>query len=127
MTLEEFNQYCLAKPGVTADYPFKGECVWMKVLGKMFALANVQAMKMDGQMVDTFHFINLKCSPDKALELREAHAAIVPGWHQNKEHWNTLYMDGSLEHQLVKELVDHSYDIVLQSLPKKQKDQLTSH
>lgn len=125
MTQETFKTYCLSKPGVTADYPFKGECVWMKVAGKMFALSNVNVMNMEGQMIDPFHFINLKCDPDEAVKLREAHSAIAPGWHQSKIHWNTLYMDGSLDDSLLRELIDHSYDTVVNSLTKKQRETLS--
>jgi len=126
MTQEIFHNYCLSKPGVTADYPFKGECVWLKVVGKMFALSNVESMTIDGQSIDPFHFINLKCDPEKAIELRATHSAITPGWHQSKVHWNTLYMDGSLEDDLIRSLIDHSYEIVVKSLTKKQQESLQS-
>ena len=119
MHIEQFISYCLEKPGVEDTYPFKGEMVWMKVKGKMFAMTNVVEVKMEGERVSPFHFINLKCDPERAEELREAHAAIRPGWHQNKTHWNSLYMDGSLSDKLILELVDHSYAIVAASLPKK--------
>lgn len=124
MNIEQFRDYCLAKPGVTENYPFKGEAVWMKVLGKMFAMANVTELKMDGEMVAPFHFMNLKCDPERAEELRASHPAIRPGWHQSKVHWNSLYMDGTLDDRLILELIDHSYDIVAQSLTGKQKAEL---
>jgi len=124
MTFEDFSEYCLAKPGVTVDYPFDGTSAWMKVAGKMFALANVSEMKMGKEMVPPFHFMNLKCDPDKAQELRSLHPSIQPGWHQNKTHWNSLYMDGSLSDKLVLDLIDHSYELVRNSLPKKLKENL---
>ena len=124
MNLETFRNYCLSKKGVEENYPFKGEAVWMKVKGKMFAMANVMELKMDGEIVPPFHFINLKCEPEKALELRESHAAIQPGWHQSKKHWNSLYMDGSLPDELILSLIDHSYDIVVKTLPKKVQEEL---
>ena len=124
MNIEQFNDYCLAKPGVEGHYPFKGEMVWMKVMGKLFAMTNVMEMKIEGEMVLPFHLINLKCDPQRAEELRESHAAIRPGWHQNKTHWNSLYMDGSLPDDLVMELVDHSYEIVVASLSKKAQAEL---
>lgn len=124
MNFETFRAYCLAKKGVTEDYPFKGEAVWMKVMGKMFAMANVMELKMDGVMVEPFHFVNLKCNPEKSEALREQYGAIQPGWHQSKKHWNSLYMDGSLEDELILELIDHSYEIVVNSLPKKTKNLL---
>ena len=119
MTLEEFKNYCLSKKGVEATYPFKGEAVWMKVMGKMFALTFVQEFKMDGKLMPPFSFINLKCEPEYALGLREKHEAIRPGWHQNKDNWNSVWMDGSLTDELIKQLIDHSYDEVCKGLSKK--------
>lgn len=116
MTLGEFKSYCLSKADVTENYPFKGECVWIKVKGKMFAMANVQVITVDGEKVHPFYLINLKCDPERARALRESHDAIRPGWHQNKEHWNSLIMDGSLPDELILELIDHSYELVA---PKK--------
>ena len=124
MTLDSYIAYCLAKPGVEVSYPFKGECAWLKVGGKMFSLVNVTEMKMDGDIIPPFHFANLKCDPTKAIGLRESHAAIRPGWHQNKDHWNSLFMDGSLTDNLIKELIDHAYEIVAKKLPKKIKTEL---
>lgn len=119
MTLKEFNAYCLAKPGVEANYPFKGDTVWMKVMGKMFAMTNVRSMKMNGSLVEPFHFINLKCHPEQAIALRQEYPAIKAGWHQSKTHWNSLYMDGSLPDKLILELTDHAYELVKGSLSKK--------
>ncbi len=127
MTFNDFREYCLAKPGVEESYPFRGECAWMKVGGKMFGMANCIEMKMDGELVPPFHFANLKCDPEKALELRESYAAIRPGWHQNKDHWNSLYMDGSLPDDLIKELIDHAYNIIAAKLSKKKKAELGIH
>ncbi len=126
MNLEEFNNYCLAKKGVEGAYPFKGECVWMKVMGKMFALTNVMDLKINGTVQPPFYLVNLKCDPERAVELREAHAAIAPGWHQSKVHWNSLLMDGSLPDELVYELIDHSYDIVVAGLTGKLKAELAA-
>ncbi len=78
MNLEEFNNYCLSKTGVTADYPFKGEAVWMKVMGKMFAMTNVLELKFGPELVAPFHFINLKCEPEKAVNLREQYHVTSP-------------------------------------------------
>lgn len=124
MNQQAFIDYCLGKPGVEANYPFKGEAVWMKVMGKMFAMANVESLQMEGEMVPPFHFINVKCDPERAVELRETHQAIRPGWHQSKVHWNSLYMDGSLSDALIFELIDHSYDLVASTLSGKLKDEL---
>ena len=122
--LEDFLSYCKKKAGVTADYPFKGEAVWMKVMGKMFAMTNVKELQMEGEMVAPFHFINLKCDPERAVKLRSEYDSIGPGWHQSKVHWNSLYMDGSLPDQLIFELIDHSYELVASSLTAKLKKEL---
>lgn len=124
MTLAAFNKYCLDKKGVEDTYPFKGEAVWMKVMGKMFAMANVQPLKFGAEMVEPFHFINLKCDPEYAVELRVQYAAIIPGWHQSKTHWNTLLMDGSLPDHLIRELIDHSYAVVVSGMSKKLQTEL---
>lgn len=126
MTFETFRDYCLAKPGVTENYPFKGECAWLKVGGKLFALTNCFEMKMGKEIVPPFYFANLKCEPEKALELRASHPAIQPGWHQNKKHWNSLYFDDSLSDELIFELIDHAYDLVFGSLPKKIQQNLSA-
>ncbi|MHA1545843.1 MAG: MmcQ/YjbR family DNA-binding protein, partial [Alphaproteobacteria bacterium] len=121
MTLDDFKAHCLAKPGVSENYPMKGEVVWLKVASKIFAMTNVLALKMDGEMVAPFHFINLKCDPQRAVELRDQYGAVKPGWHQNKTHWNSLLMGKALPDDLILRLTDHSYDLVAASLPKNQK------
>lgn len=126
MTLDTFRTYCLNKPGVTEDYPFDGECAWLKVGGKMFALVNVSDMKMGSDIVPPFHFANLKCTPERAIELREEHEAIVPGWHMSKKHWNTIYFDGSLKDSMIKDLIDHAYELVYSGLSKKVKETITA-
>lgn len=126
MTLDSFLQYCLAKPGVTEEYPFEGECAWLKVGGKMFALVNITEMKMGEDIVPPFHFANLKCDPERAIELRETYDEVRPGWHMSKKHWNTIYFNGSLKDSMIKELTDHAYDLVVDKLPKKIKDNLSN-
>ena len=88
----------------------------------MFALANVKPLKMNEAVVEPFHFVNLKCDPEKSIELRQQHPAIQPGWHQSKTHWNSIIVDGSLPDQLIYELIDHSYDLVFNSLSSKTKE-----
>lgn len=127
MNFEEFRTYCLAKPGVTETYPFKGECAWMKVAGKMFALSNGIEFKMGKEMVPPFHFMNLKCEPERAQELRASYPSIRAGWHQNKEHWNSVYPDGSLSDKFIEELIDHSYELVVESLPKNKQQELLNY
>jgi predicted DNA-binding protein (MmcQ/YjbR family) len=114
MNVEEFRVYCLSKAGVTEEFPFDQSTLVFKVGGKMFALTGLD---------DPEFKVNLKCNPEWALELREQHGSIRPGWHMNKTHWNTVHVDGSFADELFLELVDHSYDLVLQSLPKKIRDQ----
>jgi predicted DNA-binding protein (MmcQ/YjbR family) len=114
MDIVEFRDYCLSKPGVTEGFPFDDKVLVFKVANKIFALTDV----------DAFVSINLKCRPDYALELRERYTSVKPGYHMNKKHWNTVETDGDLPVHLLVELIDMSYDLVYQSLPKKVKDQL---
>jgi predicted DNA-binding protein (MmcQ/YjbR family) len=109
------NHYLLARPGATVDYPFDETTRVYRVGGKMFALLREDQ--------DPMH-INLKCDPADALALRAEHAAILPGYHMSKKHWNTVILDGSLPDDLVYELIDHSSQLVLQSLPKSQRQRL---
>ncbi|MCW5911891.1 MAG: MmcQ/YjbR family DNA-binding protein [Cyclobacteriaceae bacterium] len=109
MNIEQFQSYCLAKPGVTEEFPFGEETLVYKVMGKMFALADVTL----------FESINLKCDPEQAVALREQYPAVLPGYHMNKKHWNTVQMDGSLPDKLVKSWIDDSYNLVVASLPVK--------
>ncbi|MEM1084226.1 MAG: MmcQ/YjbR family DNA-binding protein [Verrucomicrobiota bacterium] len=109
MDLPDVIDHCLAKPGCEETTPFGPEVLVYKVGGKMFALANPS---------DVPSRMNLKCDPDRSVELREEHEAIIPGYHMNKRHWNTVTLDGSLPSALVAELIDHSYELVVASLPK---------
>jgi predicted DNA-binding protein (MmcQ/YjbR family) len=101
----------MTKKGVTEEFPFDNNTLVYKVLGKMFALADV----------DQFDSINLKCEPERAIELREEYPGVMPGYHMNKKHWNTILMDGSINDTLIKSWIDHSYNLVVSSLPKRQK------
>lgn len=114
MHIEDFREYCISKKDVTEEFPFDEETLVFKVMGKMFALTDI----------DRFHSVNLKCDPDRAIELREKYAAISSGYHMNKRHWNTVLMDGSISDRLIKELIDHSYNMVVAKLPKAVKTQL---
>lgn len=109
MYIDEFRDYCLAKPGVTEDTPFGPDTLVMKVMNKVFAITGIAK----------YEFINLKCEPEKAAELREQYHGIRPGWHMNKKHWNSVFVDGSVSENMIKELIDHSYDLIVVSLPKK--------
>ena len=109
MNIETFRQRCLEKPGTTEETPFGPDTLVFKVMGKMFALTGL----------NNFESVNLKCDPERAIELREAHEGITPGYHMSKVHWNTITTDGSVKDTLIRELLDHSYALVVASLPKK--------
>ena len=111
MNIESFREYCLRKKGVTESFPFDETTLVFKVSGKMFALTDLE---------NNFS-INLKCEPEKAIELRERHPSVVPGYHMNKRHWNTIRIDGSIEDELIYGWIDDSYDLVVASLSKKDK------
>ena len=115
MDIEQFRDYCLAKKASSEYFPFGPETLVMRVGGKLFALTGLES----GQFS-----VNLKCDPDKAVELREQYPEIQPGWHMNKKHWNTILVDGSVKDSLLREWVDHSYDLVAQALPRKLREQL---
>lgn len=110
MNVESLRTYCLNKAGVTESFPFGPETLVFKVEGKIFLITG-----LDG--VD-FRF-NVKCDPEKAIELREEHSCVLPGWHMNKQHWNTIVVDGSVDNKQLKEWIDHSYDLILLSVKKK--------
>ncbi|NPD46564.1 MULTISPECIES: MmcQ/YjbR family DNA-binding protein [unclassified Lentimicrobium] len=112
MNIEEIRAYCLSKPFTTEGFPFGEDTLVFKVHGKMYALANLTKG----------HSINLKCEPERAVHLREMHSEIIPGYHMNKKHWNTINTEGLLSVDLLKELIDHSYDLVWGSLPKRLRD-----
>jgi len=109
MDLEAFRAYCFTLPAVTEGMPFGDEVLVFKVGGKIFALADI----------DIFASVNLKCDPERAIDLRERYPAIIPGYHMNKVHWNTLNMDGTIPDKLILELARHSYELIARSLSKK--------
>lgn len=114
MNIEEYRTYCLSKPGTTEHLPFDEVTLVFKVCGKMFALTNIE----------TFASVNLKCDPELAIELREQYAGVVPGFHMNKKHWNTIYTDQDILDQKMYEWIDHSYNLVVAGLPKRLKETL---
>ena len=109
MDIEWIRSYCLSKKGTEESFPFDDTTLVIKVGGKIFILISLEG---DVSM-------NLKCDPILAIELREVHPAISPGYHMNKKHWNTIYLDGSLPKDLLLEMIDHSYELVFKSLPEK--------
>jgi predicted DNA-binding protein (MmcQ/YjbR family) len=108
MNIEGFRAHCLAKKGVTEEFPFGEETMVMKVAGKMFAATDI----------DSFESINLKVDPERGAELREHFASVLPGYHMNKKHWITVLMDGSIPDRQVKQWIDDSYVLVVGGLPK---------
>jgi predicted DNA-binding protein (MmcQ/YjbR family) len=114
MDIETIREYCLQKRGVTESFPFGVDTLVFKVGGKMFCLTNLLNPNS----------INLKCEPERAVSLREEFDEIIPGYHMNKVHWNTVNITGRVSKTLLLELIDHSYDLVFKSLPKNIKDQL---
>ena len=108
MNIEEFREVCLSFPHTTEEFPFDETTLVFKVFNKMFACTDILP----------FECIALKCHPEKAIILREEYNEIVPGYHFNKKHWNTIYMHGSLSDKLIEELIEHSYREVILKLPK---------
>ena len=115
VTRDEVLELCSSRPGAVEDYPFGDEAAVFKVGGKMFAL-----VLLDGEPGS----VNLKCDPDWAIELRELHAAVRPGYHMNKRHWNTVELDGTIDDADLHEMVEHSYELVLRALPRRERDAL---
>lgn len=107
--------YCLTKPGAAEDYPFGPDVIVIKAGGKMFALF----YRRDGQIN-----LSLKCDPEYAELLRRQHPAITPGYHLNKRHWNTIALDGSIGAGEMRGLISHSYDLVLKTLPRREREGL---
>lgn len=114
MNIEEYRAYCLNKKGVTEEFPFDNVTLVFKVAGKMFALTNI----------DYFESVNLKCDPQKAIEYREQFSAVLPGYHMNKKHWNTIKVNNDVSDNLLYQWTDHSYSLVVKSLPKKLQNSL---
>ena len=116
MNIEDFRDYCLSKKGVTEAFPFDESTLVFKVLGKMFALTGLNRKPAA---------VNLKCDPERAMELREEYdGIIIPGYHMSKKHWNTIIFDSRLPESLLHELIDHSYDLVVAGMPRKLRDML---
>lgn len=111
----ELRRWCLAQGGAVEDFPFGREHSVFKVGGKMFAISALERAPLA---------VSVKCEPELALQLRTAYAAIRPGYHLNKRHWNTITLDGSLPDQLVRDLIEDSYDLVVSVLPKRAREQL---
>ncbi len=114
MNIEHLRTYCLAKKGTTESFPFGEDTLVFKVMGKIFCLTSLSE---NGSA-------NLKCDPEKAIELREKYPCVQSGYHMNKKMWNTVLFDGSVSEKLIKSWIDHSYELVIAGLPKKLKSEL---
>jgi len=119
MNIEELRDYCIAKRGTTEETPFGPDTLVFKVMGKVFLLVGLD-------QVDDLTF-NVKCDPEYAVELREKYEHTVkPGYHMNKKHWNTVYANRQLPDAELFRLIQHSYDLIVQGLPKKIREELAS-
>ena len=109
MNIEEYRDFCLSLSCTSEGFPFDSKTLVFKVMGKMFALTDVEKFEM----------INLKCDPELAIELREQYPCVQPGYHMSKKHWNSVYLDGSISDDLIKTWIKNSYDCVVSKMPKK--------
>jgi len=110
MHLDALRDYCLAKPGATEGFPFDEDTLVFKVAGKMFALISLERVPPT---------VALKCDPERALDLRETYEAVTPAYHMSKTHWNGVGLRGDVPAEVVRDLVDHSYALVVAGLTKK--------
>ena len=119
MNIESYRTYCLKKPGTTEHFPFDKDTLVFKVMGKMYALSGLTSWE-NGEPR-----INLKCDPEEAVLLREQYPeSVLPGYHMNKQHWNTVVLNGELTTKELQEFIDHSYALIVSSLTKKLKEEL---
>ena len=114
MFLDEYREYCLSLPATSEGLPFDDKVLVFKVLDKVFTLTDIT----------TFNSVNLKCDPEYAIELREKHSFVKPGYHMNKKHWNSIYELDSIDNEFLKGLVKHSYDLVVSKMTKKKQAEL---
>jgi predicted DNA-binding protein (MmcQ/YjbR family) len=115
MDATELRSWCVGQAGAIEDFPFGPETSVFKVAGKMFALSRLDRTPLE---------VSVKCEPDLAVALRDSYPAIRPGYHLNKRHWNTITLDGSLPDQLVRDLIEDSYDLIVSALPKRVREEL---
>jgi predicted DNA-binding protein (MmcQ/YjbR family) len=116
MTIDQIRLYCLNKPKTTEEFPFDQDTLVFKVIGKIFALCPLEQWEKDKPS------ITLKCDPEYALELRDNYSCIVPGFHANKKHWNTIYLESNaIPPKVLFDLITHSYNMVIKNMTKKQR------
>ena len=118
MNIQQFYDFCLAKKGVTEHFPFDEDTLVFKVGGKMFCLTSLKEWEKGTPS------LNLKCNPERALELRAEYEAINPGYHMSKVHWNTVMLNGDVSDKMVCYIIIVSYDLIFHSLTKKLRDDL---
>lgn len=114
MNIEQYRDYCIEKKGVTESFPFDENTLVFKVMNKMFALAGI----------NNFEFINLKCNPEKAIELREQYEGVTGAYHMSKVHWNSVSIKGDIPDKLIYQWIDDSYNLIVSSLTKKLQKEL---
>jgi predicted DNA-binding protein (MmcQ/YjbR family) len=115
LNIELIREYCLGKKGVTEEFPFDEDTLVLKVMGKMFLLASLEKIPLQ---------INIKYSPEEVIELREEYEAVIPGYHMNKKHWNTVIIDNSIPPKNIISWIDNSYNLVVNGLKKIEKEEL---
>lgn len=118
MNIQQFYEFCLSKKGVTEHFPFDEETLVFKVRGKMFCLTSLKEWENGTPS------LNLKCDPERAEELRSEYEAIIPGWHMSKKHWNTVAFNSDVSDKMIRELINHSYELVFNSLTKKNQKEI---
>ena len=116
MDIASVREYCLIKKGATEELPFGPDTLVFKVQGKIFLLMGLNT-------ADSF---NVKCDPEEAVRLREEYNEVIPGYHMNKQHWNTVFLNGRLSDVLLKKMIEDSYSLVVKSLPKKLRETLAT-
>ncbi|BDD05625.1 MmcQ/YjbR family DNA-binding protein [Aureibacter tunicatorum] len=114
MDIESYRTYCMSKKGVEEGLPFDENVLVFKVAGKIFALTDI----------NDFEYVNLKCEPERSIELRESYEGIKPGYHMNKKHWNSVYIGADVNERMLMELTDDSYNLVYSKLPAKVRKEL---
>jgi predicted DNA-binding protein (MmcQ/YjbR family) len=115
MDMETIRKYCVEKKSVTESFPFGESTLVFKVSGKIFLLMGLDNVPLQ---------FNVKCDPEKAEELREAHTSVIPAFHMNKKHWNTIILNGQISAKLIREWIDESYALVVRSLPLRERKKL---
>lgn len=112
MNIEQLRDYCLSKKGAEESFPFDDTILVFKVGGKMFLLTSIESRPLS---------FNVKCDPEKAIALREEFPFVIPAFHMNKKHWNSIIIDGSVKDKQICQWIDESYDLIVAALPRKKK------